>query len=107
MHGRGALSAHRGSVGRHVVRPTDFSDGWPALPRARRAAPGPGIRAGRAPAQMVEEMVAPETAAEVTSLSWVQMQLLAGKLVAEIPSGDTVNMTALNGADAVVVNSDR
>jgi hypothetical protein len=59
---------------------------------------------GRAPEQAVEELVVPESAAEITNMSWMQLRLLAAQLVAEVPSGDTVNTMAANGAEVVVAD---
>jgi hypothetical protein len=48
---------------------------------------------GPAPAQQQEDVVLPEGAAEVAALSWRDLQVVAARLLGELPAGETVNGT--------------
>jgi len=61
---------------------------------------------GRAPEQAVEGLSVPESAAEVTNLSWVQLQLLAAKLVPELPPTDSEDTIVVKAVPTITIGND-
>lgn len=57
---------------------------------------------GRAPEQTPDALALPESSEEVSRLSWVQMQILAARLVEELPPPDTT--AELTGSAAVTAS---
>jgi hypothetical protein len=77
-----------------------LGDGDPAAWRA-------GLRVlelayGSAPPPATEDVPVPATSEDVTNLGWSQMQILAARLIADIPTSGSENTAITNGTAAIV-----
>jgi hypothetical protein len=73
---------------------------WRAGLRVLELAYGPAP-----PTPSADDVQLPTSADDVNSLGWRELQVVAARLFAEAPTGNSVDATVMNGAEAVVVNS--